>query len=50
MLFIAGDPTHGFGNHEHPGGSKLLADTLNRADIHIQAMLDEANNRITGAN
>lgn len=31
VLFIAGAPSHGFGNHEHLGGSKLLAETVQEA-------------------
>ncbi|MEX2632935.1 MAG: ThuA domain-containing protein [Balneolales bacterium] len=37
VLFIAGDPSHGFGNHEHYGGSELLARTINEADIGVHA-------------
>ena len=33
ILFIAGDPSHGFGNHEHLGGSMLLAATIEEADV-----------------
>ncbi|MCC5908338.1 MAG: ThuA domain-containing protein [Balneolaceae bacterium] len=32
ILFIAGAPSHGFGNHEHYGGSTLLAATIEEAD------------------
>ncbi|MEX1212107.1 MAG: ThuA domain-containing protein [Balneolaceae bacterium] len=35
ILFIAGAPSHGFGNHEHLGGSTLLARTLERSDADI---------------
>ncbi|MEX2601009.1 MAG: ThuA domain-containing protein [Balneolaceae bacterium] len=35
VLFIAGAPSHGFGNHEHLGGSTLLAETIERADIGV---------------
>jgi len=36
VLFIAGAPSHGFGNHEHLGGSTLLAQTIEDADIGIK--------------
>ncbi|MEX2639083.1 MAG: ThuA domain-containing protein [Balneolales bacterium] len=35
ILFIAGAPSHGFGNHEHLGGSTLLAQTLEEAGLNI---------------
>lgn len=35
ILFIAGAPSHGFGNHEHLGGSKLLAETIDRANVGV---------------
>jgi len=31
ILFISGAPSHGFGNHEHYGGNRLLAATLEEA-------------------
>lgn len=37
VLFIAGAPSHGFGNHEHLGGSRLLAQTINDAAIGVEA-------------
>ncbi|MEX1121815.1 MAG: ThuA domain-containing protein [Balneolales bacterium] len=37
VLFIAGGPSHGFGSHEHLGGSTLLARTINEADIGVNA-------------
>lgn len=37
ILFIAGAPSHGFGNHEHLGGSKVLAQTLNEANVGVRA-------------
>ena len=36
VLFIAGAPSHGFGNHEHYGGSVLLAGTLEEAEAGIR--------------
>lgn len=35
ILFLAGAPSHGFGNHEHLGGSTVLAETLERANLGI---------------
>lgn len=37
VLFIAGAPSHGFGNHEHLAGCKLLARTINEAGIGVHA-------------
>jgi type 1 glutamine amidotransferase len=37
VLFIAGAPSHGFGNHEHLGGSTLLARTINEANVGVTA-------------
>jgi type 1 glutamine amidotransferase len=36
ILFIAGAPSHGFGNHEHLGGSTLLAETIEQAGVGVQ--------------
>lgn len=36
VLFIAGAPSHGFGNHEHYGGSQLLASTIEEADVGLK--------------
>ncbi len=36
VLFIAGAPSHGFGNHEHLGGSTLLAQTIEDADVGVR--------------
>lgn len=35
ILFIAGAPSHGFGNHEHLGGSTLLARTLEGSNPEV---------------
>ncbi|MGM0505831.1 MAG: ThuA domain-containing protein [Bacteroidota bacterium] len=35
ILFIAGAPSHGFGNHEHLGGSTLLARTLENSGTNV---------------
>lgn len=37
VLFIAGAPSHGYGDHEHLGGSTLLAQTINEAGIGVNA-------------
>lgn len=37
ILFIAGGPSHGFGSHEHLGGSQLLAATINSAELNVTA-------------
>lgn len=36
ILFIAGAPSHGFGEHEHLAGSELLAATIEDANIGIR--------------
>ncbi len=36
VLFIAGAPSHGFGNHEHLGGNTLLAETIEQAGVGVQ--------------
>lgn len=35
VVFIAGNPSHGYGSHEHYAGSKLLAETLENAGLGI---------------
>lgn len=37
ILFIAGKPGHGHGNHEYRAGSMLLADALNKSKLNIEA-------------
>lgn len=37
VLFIAGGPSHSFGEHEHLGGSTILAETINEADVGVTA-------------
>lgn len=39
ILFIAGAPSHGFGNHEHLGGSTLLAQTIIDANVGVTAQV-----------
>jgi type 1 glutamine amidotransferase len=41
IVFIAGEPSHGWNAHEFVEGSKLLADGLNQANIGVQAVLSE---------
>lgn len=36
VLFIAGNPSHGFGNHEHMGGLQLLSETISEAGLNIR--------------
>jgi type 1 glutamine amidotransferase len=37
IVFIAGAPSHGPGEHEHRAGSLLLADHLNRSGLPVEA-------------
>lgn len=39
VLFLAGDPSHGFGAHDHLAGSRLLAESLNRSGLPIEAVV-----------
>ena len=41
IVFIAGEPSHGWNAHEFVEGSKLLANGLNQANIGVQAVLSE---------
>lgn len=36
VVFIAGNPSHGYGSHEHYAGSRLLADTIANAGLDIE--------------
>jgi putative membrane-bound dehydrogenase-like protein len=36
IVMIAGNPSHGFGMHEHHAGLRLLADTLERSDLPVK--------------
>lgn len=53
ILWIAGPPSHGWAEHEHPAGSELLAGALNsaglgiRSEVHVGWPADEA--VVTGA-
>jgi len=35
VLFIAGDPSHGYGSHEHYAGCRLLAQTLKESGLEV---------------
>jgi len=35
VLFIAGDPSHGYGSHEHYAGCRLLAETLKDSGLEV---------------
>lgn len=37
IVFIAGNPSHGPGEHEHRAGSMLLADQLNKSGLPVNA-------------
>lgn len=39
IVFIAGAPSHGPGEHEHRAGSLLLADHLNRSGLAVEAVV-----------
>jgi type 1 glutamine amidotransferase len=39
VVFIAGAPSHGPGEHEHRAGSMLLADHLNRSGLPVTAVV-----------
>jgi hypothetical protein len=39
IVFVAGKPSHGPGQHEHRAGCMLLADQLNRSGLPIQAVV-----------
>ena len=37
ILFLAGQPSHGYGKHEHRAGCLLLAEALNNSGLDIKA-------------
>ncbi len=39
ILFIAGEPSHGWNKHEFPAGCELLAQCLNESGFNIQAQV-----------
>lgn len=41
ILWIAGPPSHGWSEHEHPASSRLLATALNEAGLDIRAEVSE---------
>lgn len=41
VLFLAGEPSHGWNAHEFVAGSELLASCLNEADIGVQATVSQ---------
>ena len=41
VLFLAGEPSHGWNAHEFVAGSQLLAECLNEANVGIQASVSE---------
>jgi hypothetical protein len=52
ILFIAGEPSHGPGEHRFPEGSRLLADALNSAGLSLRAEVSlgwPANEALAGA-
>jgi len=38
VLFIAGDPSHGYGAHEHYAGCRLLAQTLKDSGVVVDVV------------
>ncbi len=39
IVFVAGKPSHGKGEHEHKAGCMLLADQLNKSGLPLQAVV-----------
>src|SRR5579863_6262011 len=39
IVFIAGGPSHGYGEHEHLGGCMLLAKCLNESGLPVEAVV-----------
>lgn len=39
IVFVAGGPSHGYGDHEHYGGCMLLAKGLNESGLPVQAVV-----------
>jgi type 1 glutamine amidotransferase len=39
IVFVAGRPSHGSGEHEHRAGSMLLADHLNKSGLPVEAVV-----------
>jgi hypothetical protein len=43
IVFVAGGPSHGYGEHEHLGGCMLLAKALNESGLGIDAVVTKDN-------
>src|SRR5262245_55967240 len=43
IVFVAGGPSHGYGDHEHLGGCMLLAKCLNESGLPVEAVVTKDN-------
>src|SRR5215831_258795 len=43
IVFVAGGPSHGYGDHEHLGGCMLLAKCLNESGLAVEATVTKDN-------
>jgi type 1 glutamine amidotransferase len=43
IVFVAGGPSHGYGDHEHLGGCMLLAKALNESGLAVEAVVTKDN-------
>jgi type 1 glutamine amidotransferase len=43
IVFVAGGPSHGYGDHEHLGGCMLLAKCLNESGLPVEAIVTKDN-------
>jgi type 1 glutamine amidotransferase len=43
IVFVAGGPSHGYGDHEHLGGCMLLAKALNESGLPVEAVVTQDN-------
>jgi hypothetical protein len=43
VVFVAGKPSHGFAQHEHAAGCKLLADWINKSTPQLEAVVVNEN-------
>ncbi len=41
VVFVAGEPSHGYGTHEFRAGTRLLADALSRSGLPIEVAVHE---------
>ncbi len=39
ILFIAGNPSHGYGSHEHYAGCRILADLISSANLGVETQV-----------